>query len=85
MIARMWEVKAQPDATFELLEWVRQSALPKLRSYGGFVSAELYSSLDDRIVLIVKWDSQPQAVPAAPTDLVTRDPHSWDFHPVDLS
>ena len=83
MIARMWEVRALASGFDELLTWVCDEALPKLEVLPQYVSSEVYSSTDHRIVVISRWRNTPEALPAPPENLVARAPHVWDFTPVD--
>ena len=83
MIARMWEVRALAGRFDELLAWVCDQELPKLEVLPQHVSSEVFSSTDNRIVVISKWRNTPQALPAPPERLVARAPHVWDFTPVD--
>jgi hypothetical protein len=83
MIARMWEVRALRGGFDELLTWVCDEALPKLEVLPQHVSSEVFSSTDQRIVVISKWRHSPEAMPVPPASLVARSPHVWDFSPVD--
>jgi hypothetical protein len=83
MIARMWEVRALGSGFDELLTWVCDEALPKLEVLPQYVSSEVYSSTDHRIVVISRWRNTPEAMDKPPERLVARAPHVWDFTPVD--
>jgi hypothetical protein len=83
MIARMWEVRALGSGFDELLTWVCDEVLPNLEVLPQYVSSEVYTSTDNRIVVISKWRNTPQAFDAPPERLVARSPHVWDFTPVD--
>jgi hypothetical protein len=83
MIARMWEVRAVGSGFDELLTWVCDEALPKLEVLPQHVSSEVFSSTDNRIVVISKWRNTPQTLPDPPARLVARAAHVWDFTPVD--
>ncbi|MGA5301322.1 hypothetical protein ACPCHT_15435 [Nucisporomicrobium flavum] len=83
MIARMWEVRASRGGFDELLSWVCDRELPKLEVLPSHVSSEVFSSTDQRIVVISKWRNTPGELPAPPQHLVARSPHVWDFTPVD--
>ena len=83
MIARMWEVRALGSGFDELLSWVCDHALPKLEVLPQHVSSDVYSSTDNRIVVISKWRHSPESLPSPPAELVARAPHVWDFTPVD--
>ena len=83
MIARMWEVKAYPRDFPALLTWVCDTAVPDLEVYPLHISSEVFSSTDNRIVVISKWRSNPVALADPPAELVARSPHVWDFTPVD--
>jgi hypothetical protein len=83
MIARMWEVRALPNGFDELLVWVCDVAVPRIEVLPQHVSSDVYSSTDNRIVVISKWRNTPESLPAPPPKLVARSPHVWDFTPVD--
>jgi hypothetical protein len=83
VIVRMWEVRAYPEGFTDLLGWVCDAALPEIEHSPLHVASEVFSSTDNRIVVISKWRSSPQALPEPPRHLVARRPHSWDFNQVD--
>jgi hypothetical protein len=83
MIARMWEVRALGSGFAELLTWVCDDAVPSVEVLPQHVSSEVYSSTDNRIVVITKWRHSPQPLPTPPQRLIARAPHVWDFTPVD--
>jgi len=83
VIVRMWEAKAEPSRLTELLTWVCDTALPEIEHSPLHVASEVFSSTDDRLVVISKWRSSPLSLPEPPLRLVTRPPHSWDFTQVD--
>ena len=83
MIARMWEVRAVAGGFGELLAWVCDVAVPRLEVLPQHVSSEVFSSTDNRIVVISKWRNTPESMAAPPATLVARSPHVWDFSPVD--
>jgi len=83
VIARMWEVRALASGFDELLGWVCDRALPTLEVLPQHVSSEVFSSTDNRIVVISKWRHSPEPMPTPPAGLVARSPHVWDFSPVD--
>jgi hypothetical protein len=83
MIARMWEVRALGAGFEELLSWVCDEALPKLEVLPQHVSSDVFSSTDNRIVVISRWRNTPAPWPAPPDQLIARAPHVWDFTPVD--
>jgi hypothetical protein len=83
MIARMWEVRALGSGFDELLTWVCDEALPQIEVLPSHVSSDVYSSTDNRIVVISKWRTSPASLPEPPDRLVARAPHVWDFTPVD--
>jgi len=68
----MWEVRAVPGRTDELVAFVRSHADP---------SAQVYRSDGDepRVVVI---DPTRRGVPDVPPDLIARPPHEWPFEPV---
>ena len=79
----MWEVKAHPEAVADLLSWICELAIPTLETNPLYVSSEVFSSADGRIVVISRWSSNPVELVAPPRHLIDRAPHSWDFSPVD--
>ena len=83
MIARMWEIRAQASRFDELLTWVCDVAVPRVEVLPQHMASEVYSSTDNRIVVISKWRHSPENLPAPPAELVARQPHVWDFSPVD--
>ncbi len=83
MIVRMWEARAVPAGFAELLDWVCDVAVPELERTHGHLGSEVFSAADYRVVVISRWRGDPVSLPAAPEHLVPRDPHSWDFTPVD--
>ena len=83
MIVRMWEARAEPKGFAELISWVCETGLPEFEHDPGHVSSEVFSSTDDRVVVISKWRGQPRRMADPPVLLVARPPHEWDFTPVD--
>jgi hypothetical protein len=83
MIARMWEIRALSSGFDELLSWVCDVAVPGLEVLPQHVSSEVYTSTDNRIVVITRWRNTPENFPAPPSKLTARSPHVWDFSPVD--
>ena len=80
----MWEVQAHPESLADVLSWVCDRAIPAVQSDPGHVSTEVFSSLDNRIVVITRWRGEPVELEEPPGYLVTRKPHSWDFSPVEI-
>ncbi|WP_250028582.1 hypothetical protein [Paractinoplanes maris] len=83
MIARMWEIRASRSGFDELLSWVCDVALPQVEVLPQHVSSDVFTSTDNRIVVISKWRNTPEDLPAPPAELIARAPHVWDFSPVD--
>jgi hypothetical protein len=83
VIVRMWEVRALGSGFDELLTWVCDRALPAIEVNPLHVSSEVFSSTDNRIVVISKWRNSPESIAAPPDRLVARAPHVWDFTAVD--
>jgi hypothetical protein len=79
----MWEVRAYPNNLDRLLAWVCEKALPDLEAHPLHVSSEVFTSTDNRIVVISRWRHDPVGPPEPPPDLVARSAHAWDFTPVD--
>jgi len=83
VIVRMWEVVAHPEAHQDLLGWVCDAALPRVEHDPSYVSSEVFTSTDSRIVVLTRWRGVPQPLAEPPRHLVKRAAHSWDFSPVD--
>jgi hypothetical protein len=83
VIVRMWEVKAEPGRLTQLISYVCDRALPEIEANPLHIASEVFSSTDDRVVVVSKWRSNPVDMPAPPATLVVRVPHSWDFTQVD--
>ncbi|MEV4618710.1 hypothetical protein AB0J74_08405 [Asanoa sp. NPDC049573] len=83
MIARMWEARAEPGRLPDLVNWVCDTALPRIEVNPLHITSEVFSSSDDRCVVISRWRSDPEPLPAPPSPLVARPPHEWDFTLVD--
>jgi hypothetical protein len=83
VIVRMWEAKAEPGRLAQLVSWVCDRALPEIEISPLHIGSEVFSSADDRVVVISKWRSNPVELPAPPATYVVRAPHSWDFTQVD--
>ena len=83
VIVRMWEVKARPAGQAELLTWLCDDAVPSIEVYPLHMSTEVFSSADNRLVVISKWRSGPVDLPEPPEHLVARSPHVWEFTQVD--
>ncbi|MGA8114703.1 MAG: hypothetical protein WCA46_13640 [Actinocatenispora sp.] len=83
MIVRMWEARAEPDGFEDLLSWVCEVAVPRLEATPGHADSEVFRAADHRIVVISRWRGAPSPLPDPPAHLVARDPHAWDFTPVE--
>ncbi|ASW53602.1 hypothetical protein [Plantactinospora sp. KBS50] len=83
MIVRMWEARAEPKGFAELIAWVCDVAVPEFEHDPRHAGSEVFSSTDDRIVVISRWRGAPPSMPDPPPLLVARPPHEWDFTPVD--
>jgi hypothetical protein len=83
VIVRMWEVRAHPQRFADLLDWVCETAVPAIEVEPLHIGSEVFSSTDNRVVVISKWRGSPRALADPPPDLAARSPHSWDFSPVD--
>ncbi|MEO3927443.1 hypothetical protein ABGB07_26755 [Micromonosporaceae bacterium B7E4] len=83
MIVRMWEVRAERAGFADLLTWVCDSALPELEHNPLHISSEVFSSTDNRVVVISKWRANPVSLPDPPARMLARTPHVWDFTQVD--
>lgn len=83
VIVRMWEARAEPGRLPALVEWVCDTALPRIEVSPLHIQSEVFSSSDDRCVVISRWRGEPEPLAPAPPVLVTRPPHEWDFTLVD--
>lgn len=83
MIVRMWEVKALPESVVEALSWICEVALPEIEALPQHVRSEVFSSADNRIVVISRWTGNPLTPGDPPAHLIEGPSHSWDFSPVD--
>lgn len=83
MIVRMWEVRAEPGRLAELVTWVCDMALPEVEHNPLHISSEVFSSSEDRVVVISRWRSGPVSLEQPPLRLAARPACSWDFTPVD--
>ena len=84
VIVRMWEVRAHPEALTDLLSWICEAALPKVEVSPLHISSEVFTSTDNRVVVISKWrGSTPEPLADPPGHLVSRRPQAWDFTQVD--
>lgn len=79
----MWEVRAYPRTFDRLLLWVCDVAVPELESRLNHVRSEVFSSTDERIVVISRWHGEPAELPPPPPGLAARSAHAWDFTQVD--
>jgi hypothetical protein len=66
----MWEAKAAPGRTDELLAYALAHADP---------DADVYRSADGRVVVI---DPTGRGVPDVPAELIARPAHAWRFEQV---
>ncbi|MFY1673248.1 hypothetical protein ACN27G_25325 [Plantactinospora sp. WMMB334] len=83
MIVRMWEVRAERAGFADLLTWVCDTALPELEHNPLHISSEVFSSTDNRLVVVSRWRANPVSLPDPPARMLARTPHVWDFTPVD--
>lgn len=66
----MWEAKAAPGRSAELLAWALEHA---------DAAAEVYRGADGRVVVI---DGTGHGLSDPPADLLARPPHVWPFERV---
>ena len=84
VIVRMWEVKAEPGRLTQLISYVCDRALPVIEVNPLHIGSEVFTSTDNRVVVISKWrGSTPESLIDPPSHLVGRRPQSWDFTQVD--
>ena len=79
----MWEVRAHPEGFDDLLSWVCEAAVPRYERNPAHINTEVFSSTDHRVVVISKWRTIPPPLGDPPHHLIAREPHFWDFTPVD--
>jgi hypothetical protein len=83
VIVRMWEARAKPECFTDLIAWVCDVAVPAVEVLPLHISSEVFSSTDNRVVVISKWRNAPVDFGEPPAGLAARPAHSWDFAPVD--
>ena len=83
MIVRMWEAVAHPEAHQELVDWVCDVGVRRVEAEMSHIHSEVFTSTDQRVVVISRWRGNAIDLPDPPGHLVKRKPHSWDFSPVD--
>jgi len=79
----MWEVRADARTFSALLNWVCEVAVPTVETNPMHISSEIFSSPDYRLVVITRWNGTPEDFLPPPPHLIAREPHFWDFLPVD--
>jgi hypothetical protein len=79
----MWEARGHPEGFSDLLSWVCDHAVPRSEHHPAHISSEVFSSADHRIVVVSRWRTDPPPLGDPPKHLVAREPHFWDFSPVD--
>jgi hypothetical protein len=75
----MWEVRAVPARTADLVAWVHGSALPGLLAQAGCRQVDVYAAADERVVVIARFDGPAGRLADPPAELLRRPPHSWSF------
>lgn len=83
VIVRMWEVRAERAGFADLISWVCDTALPELEHNPLHISSEVFSSTDNRLVVISKWRASPVSLPDPPARMLAGTSHVWDFTQVD--
>jgi hypothetical protein len=83
MIVRMVEMAAHPEAHQDLVDWACAVAVPDLERHLDHVGSEIFTSADNRLVVISRWRSVPVDLAEPPGHWLRRPPHAWDFSPVD--
>lgn len=79
----MWEAKAAPGRSGELLGWARAQTLTPAPA-----RRETFTAAGDRVLVITWWDaplddhSIPE-LPDPPADILARPVHRWRFEPVE--
>jgi hypothetical protein len=75
----MWEARAAADRLPDLLRWVESTMLPALAGAPDPPQIDVYSSTDERVVVIVRFVGAVRRLPEPPADLLRRPPHQWPF------
>ncbi|OHV37594.1 hypothetical protein BCD49_16705 [Pseudofrankia sp. EUN1h] len=75
----MWEVRAAPGRLADLLEWVRDTAVPELLEGPGCLRVDVYDAADERVVVIARFAGAPARLPEPPAGLLRRPEHAWPF------
>ncbi|MFE4260226.1 hypothetical protein [Streptomyces sp. NPDC056883] len=84
-VALMWEARAVPGRSNELLEWARSQILAQEP-----VRRELFSAPQDRVLVITWWETSEgigaelPELPEPAADLITRAVHRWRFASVEV-
>lgn len=80
----MWEVVAHPEGFADLLSWVCEVAVVELQGDLSLIDVQVYTSPEQRIVVITKWRANPRLLSDPPRHTVRAGPFFADFSPVDL-
>jgi hypothetical protein len=75
----MWEVRAAPARSDDLIAWVDGTAVPELLARGDCLRVDVFGAADDRVVVIARFANRAGRLPDPPADLLRRPPHSWTF------
>jgi hypothetical protein len=79
----MVEMAAYPEAHEDLVDWACSVGVPELEAHLDHINSEVFTSADNRLVVISRWRSAPVPLAEPPAHWLRRAPHSWDFSPVD--
>jgi hypothetical protein len=83
-VALMWEARAIEGHGDELLAWARTQPLAEVP-----LRRETLAAPRDRVLVITWWDAPLEGalpeLPEPPARLVSRPPHRWRFHSLDVS
>jgi hypothetical protein len=83
VIVRMVEMAAHPESHHDLVDWACAVAVPELERHLDHITSEVFTSADNRLVVISRWRSSPVPLATPPGHWLRREAHSWDFSPVD--
>jgi hypothetical protein len=75
----MWEARAAPGRLADLLRWVDSTVLPALAGDPGAPLVDVYSSADERVVVVIRSTRGLARLPEPPAGLLRRPPHQWPF------
>lgn len=75
----MWEAVAAEGKLERLLGWAVEFAESDLLAADSNCTVQIYSSADDRVVIIATGSLTAPQIPKPPVELLQRTPHQWHF------